>query len=83
MEYREATIPDEEVCELSRKLKNSSAEDALKILKYLDDKALTFQQLKLSLIGKSLGAVNPEVPHDSELSSDLSLFKRLLLTKWK
>lgn len=65
--YCEQTLETDELCEIAGKLDKigqTQGSDVLKVLKYLDDKAITFDQLKKTLIGKRLTAIKVDYAED-------------------
>lgn len=85
VEYKEQTLDDEELQEIAFKLDKvkESGPEALALLKFLDDKAISEEQLRKTLIGKRLTAIKDNYQHDSELSKDILYLKTLLKKKWK
>ena len=80
----EETFSFDELIELGNSLEKvkDDGRSALSILKVLEKKSLTAEQLVDTKIGKKLSSVKEEHPDDVELAEDIRLFKDLLKKKW-
>ena len=80
----EETFSFDELIELGSSLEKvkDNGRSALSILKVLETKSLTAEQLVDTKIGKKLSMVKEDHPDDVELAGEIKLFKDLLKKKW-
>jgi len=74
----------DELVELGNSLEKAKDDgrSALSILKVLEKKSPTSEQLVDTKIGKKLTAVKEDFPEDIELQADIKQLKELLKKKW-
>lgn len=81
----EETFSFDELIELGSSLEKvkDNGRNALSILKVLETKSLTAEQLVKTKIGKKLSMVKDDHPDDVELSGEIKFLKDLLKKKWQ
>ena len=78
-------MPDDQLMDLSEKLSSHAArpEEAVKILKVLENVAITYDQLIKTKIGKRLTALKEDVSCEEEIMEKLKKLKQDLEENWR